>query len=182
VTRRPGRVPRPFRGRAYARPVGTANETTSAELTTSRPSIDLDVGGNDFLLRGKFADWESSLAYGPDLDRVNVRLAIDATSGVTSGRDLFSFYSRDVQPMGNGSYRATGEFRGAHGPRTGELLIESPLGHTALIAVTFAATKQDFGDGWRDLIENARPAAEPDEDGPARMARGWLVAPQLAAA
>jgi hypothetical protein len=162
--------------------VGTANETTSAELTTSRPSIDLDVGGNDFLLRGKFADWESGLAYGPDLDRVNVRLAIDATSGVTSGRDLFAFYSRDVQPMGNGSYRAVGVFRGARGPRTGEILIESPLGHTALIAVTFTATKQDFGDGWHDLIENAVPMGDRDEDGPVRLARAWLVTPPVAAA
>jgi hypothetical protein len=162
--------------------VGTVTETTAAELTTSRPSIDLDVGGNDFMLRGKFADWESGLAYGPDLDRVNVRLAIDATSGVTSGRDLFAFYSRDVQPMGNGSYRAIGVFRGARGPRTGELLIESPMGHTALIAVTFSATKQDFGDGWRDLIENAVPMGERDEEGPVRMSRAWLVAPPLAAA
>ncbi|MES1207555.1 MAG: hypothetical protein ABUS79_16590, partial [Pseudomonadota bacterium] len=93
--------------------MGTITEKTSAELTTSRPSIDLDVGGNDFMLRGKFAAWESGLAYGPDLDRVNVRLAIDATSGVTSGTDLFAFYSRDVQPMGNGAYRAVGVFRGA---------------------------------------------------------------------
>lgn len=162
--------------------MATVNETTSVELTTSRPSIDLDVGGNDFLLRGKFADWESGLAYGPDLDRVNVRLAIDATSGVTSGRDLFAFYSREVQPIGNGSYRAVGVFRGAGGPRTGELIIESPPGHTALIAVNFSAKKQDFGDGWRDLIENAVPMAVRDEDGPVRMARAWLVAPQLAAA
>jgi hypothetical protein len=164
-------------------PVTNINEAVSAELPTSRPSIDLDIGGNEFLLRGKFADWESGLAYGPDLDRVNVRLAIDATSGVTSGRDLFAFYSRDVQPAGNGTYRAVGTFHGARGARPGELTIESPLGHTALIAVNFSATKQDFGEGWRDLIENAGPAAErsPDE-GPTRMAHAWLVAPPLAAA
>ncbi len=164
------------------RHVSSITETTSAELTTTRPSIDLDVGGNDFMLRGKFADWESGLAYGPDLDRVNVRLAIDATSGVTSGGTLFGFYSRDVHPMGNGSYRAVGIFTGARGPRSGELFIESPPGHTALIAVNFTATKQDFGDGWRDLIENAVPMGDRSEDGPARMAHAWLVAPQLAAA
>jgi hypothetical protein len=157
-------------------------ETTTAELTTSRPSIDLDVGGPDFMLRGKFADWESGLAFGPDLDRVNVRLAIDATSGVTSGHNLFSFYSREVQPTGNGSYRAVGIFTGARGPRSGEIFIESPPGHTALIAVNFTATKQDFGDGWRDLIENAVPMGDPSEEGPVRMAHAWLVAPRLAAA
>ncbi len=162
--------------------VSSVTETTSAELTTTRPSIDLDVGGNDFMLRGKFADWESGLAYGPDLDRVNVRLAIDATSGVTSGRTLFGFYSRDVQATGNGSYRAVGLFTGARGPRSGELFIESPPGHTALIAVNFTATKQDFGDGWRDLIENAVPMADRSDEGPVRMAHAWLLAPHLAAA
>lgn len=162
--------------------MSTIIETTTAELPTSRPSIDLDVGGNDFLLRGKFADWESGLAFGPDLDRVSVRLAIDATSGVTSGRTLFGFYSREVQPLGNGSYRAVGTFTGARGSRSGELFIESPPGHTALIAVNFTATKHDFGDGWRDLIENSVPMGDRSEDGPVRMAHAWLLAPHLAAA
>ncbi len=80
---RPRRGLDPARGVHRVGIVATITETTTAELNTSRPSIDLDVGGNDFLLRGKFADWESGLAFGPDLDRVSVRLAIDATSGVT---------------------------------------------------------------------------------------------------
>jgi hypothetical protein len=111
-----------------------------------------------------------------------VRLAIDATSGVTSGTDLFAFYSRDVQPMGNSAYRAVGVFRGARGPRQAELFIESPPGHTALIAVNFTATKQDFGEGWRDLIENAVPMGDRSDEGPVRMAHAWLLAPHLAAA
>ena len=64
----------------------------------------------------------------------------------------------------------------------GPLAIESPPGHTALIAVNFTATKQDFGDGWRALIENAVPMGERPEDGPVRMVHAWLVAPHLAAA
>ena len=149
---------------------------------TPRPNLDLDVGGGDFLLRGRFADWESGLAFGPDLDRVSVRLAIDATSGVASGRDLFHFYSREVEPFGHGAYRAVGTFTGAEGARPGEMLIESPLGHTALIAVTFDARKEEFGEGWHDLIQNAVPFGEQPDQGPVRSARGWLVAPQLAAA
>ena len=94
------------------------------------------MGGGDFLLRGKFADWESGLAFGPDLDRVGVRLAINATSGVNRGSDLFSISCREVEPFGHGAYRAVGTFTGAEGARPGELLIESPLGHTALVAVT----------------------------------------------
>lgn len=149
---------------------------------SARPSIDLDVGGGDFLLRGRFADWESGLAFGPDLERVSVRLAIDATSGTTDGRDLFAFHSRHVEPFGRGAYRAVGTFTGAAGARPAEMLIESPMGHTALIAVTFDARKADFGEGWHELIQNAVPFGERPDEGPVRSARGWLVAPQLAAA
>jgi hypothetical protein len=153
-----------------------------AEASAPRPNLDLDVGGGDFLLRGRFADWESGLAFGPDLDRVSVRLAIDATSGVASGRDLFHFYSREVEPFGHGAYRAVGTFTGAEGARPGEMLIESPLGHTALIAVTFDARKGEFGKGWHDLIQNSVPFSERPDQGPVRSARAWLVTPQLAAA
>jgi hypothetical protein len=153
-----------------------------AEPLAARPNLDLDVGGGDFLLRGRFADWESGLAFGPDLDRVSIRLAIDATSGVTSGRDLFHFYSREVEPFGQGAYRAVGTFTGAEGARPGEMLIESPLGHTALIAVTFDARKGEFGEGWHDLIQNSVPFGERPDEGPVRSARAWLVTPQLAAA
>jgi hypothetical protein len=163
--------------------VGTIiQQQRSAALPAARPSLDFDVGGGDFLLRGRFADWESGLAFGPDLDRVTVRLAIDATSGVTSGRDLFHFRSREVEPFGHGAYRAVGTFTGAEGARPGEMLIESPLGHTALIAVTFDARKDEFGEGWHDLIQNAVPFGEPRDEGPTRSARAWLVAPPLAAA
>ena len=162
--------------------MATIIEKKSSSGSAARPSVGLDVGGGEFLLRGRFADWESGLAFGPDLDRVSVRLAIDATSGVGSGRDLFSFYSREVEPFGRGAYRAVGTFTGATGARPGEMLIESPPGHTALIAVTFDARKAEFGDGWHDLIQNAVPFSEQPGEGPARSARAWLVTPQLAAA
>jgi hypothetical protein len=152
------------------------------EPIPSRPSVELDVGGSDFLLRGKFEDWESGLAFGPDLDRVSVRLAIDATSGVRNGPTLFAFHSRDVQAEGNGSYRAVGTFTGPEGARATEMLIENPPGHTALVALTFTAKKQDFGDGWHDLIQNAVPFVPKSADGPVRSAHAWLLAPDLAAA
>jgi hypothetical protein len=157
-------------------------EEHRAELGRGRPSVDLDVAGSDFLLRGRFEDWESGLAFGPDLDRVNVRLAVDATSGVKSGPSLFAFHSRNVRAEGNGSYRAIGTFSGALGARPTELLIENPPGHTALVALTFTAKKQDFGDGWHDLIQNAVPFVPRGDDGPVRSAHAWLLAPDLAAA
>ncbi len=152
------------------------------ERSLTRPSIELDVGGSDFLLRGKFEDWESGLAFGPDLDRVSVRLAIDATSGVRSGPTLFTFRSRNVQAEGNGSYRAVGTFVGPQGETSTEMFIESPPGHTALVALTFTAKKQDFGEGWHDLIQNAVPFVPKGDDGPVRSAHAWLLAPELAAA
>ena len=174
---------RPSPSGAYGKRVETiVEQETGPELSLSRPSIELDVGGSDFLLRGKFEDWESGLAFGPDLDRVNVRLAIDATSGVRTGPSLFAFHSRNVQPEGNGSYRALGTFTGPQGARSTEMFIENPPGHTALVALTFTARKQDFGDGWHDLIQNAVPFVGRGEEGPVRSAHAWLIAPDLAAA
>lgn len=148
-----------------------------------RPSIDLDIVGDDFMLQGNFSDWESGLAVGPDLDRVRVRLAIDATSDApATGPSLFAFHGRKVESKGGGRYRAVGTFSGPRGAKAMELTLESPLGHTALIVVTFAAKKQDFGDGWHDLIANEVPFVERGDEGPVRMAHAWLVTPQLAAA
>jgi hypothetical protein len=63
-----------------------------------------------------------------------------------------------------------------------ELTLESPLGHTALIVMNFAAKKNDFGDGWHDLIANVVPIVEREEAGPVRMAHAWLLTPPLGAA
>ena len=174
---------RPGPRRAYARGVGTIiQQQRSAEPLAARPNLDLDVGGGDFLLRGRSPTGSRASRSDRISDRVSVRLAIDATSGVASGRDLFHFYSREVEPFGHGAYRAVGTFTGAEGARPGEMLIESPLGHTALIAVTFDARKGDFGEGWHDLIQNSVPFGEQSDAGPVRSARAWLLTPQLAAA
>jgi hypothetical protein len=150
---------------------------------TARPSVDLDIVGEDFMLQGNFSDWESGLAFGPDLDRVNLRLAIDATSGAPAGgSSLFAFHARKVESLGEGRYRAVGTFSGSRGAKAMELTVESPLGHTALIVVTFAAKKNDFGEGWHDLIANVVPIVERADAGPVRMAHAWLLAPPLAAA
>jgi hypothetical protein len=152
---------------------------------TPRRSINLDIAGEDFMLQGLFSDWESGLAYGPDLDRVRVRLAIDATSTPADGAvgpNLFAFHGRKVESLGAGRYRVVGTFSGPRGAKAMEMTLDSPLGHTALIVVTFSAKKQDFGDGWHDLIENVVPFVEQGDDGPVRSAHAWLVAPPLAAA
>ena len=140
------------------------------------------------MLQGHFSDWESGLAFGPDLDRVRVRLAIDATSTPPSGADrpsLFAFHGRKVESLGDGRYRVVGTFSGPRGAKAMEMTLESPLGHTALIVVTFAAKKQDFGEGWHDLIANVVPFSEAgtaDDEGPVRSAHAWLVTPPIAAA
>jgi hypothetical protein len=159
--------------------------TSSAHVTAAgaRPSIDLDIVGDDFMLQGHFSDWESGLAFGPDLDRVRVRLAIDATSAAPAdGPGLFAFHGRKVESLDAGRYRVVGTFSGPRGAKAMEMTVESPVGHTALIVVTFAAKKQDFGDGWHDLIANVVPDVERGDDGPVRMAHAWLRTPSLAAA
>jgi hypothetical protein len=172
--------------------VGTSARAQSVErgATTARTrrSVNLDIAGDDFMLLGNFSDWESALAFGPDLDRVRVRLAIDATSAPADaggGPSLFAFHGRKVESLGAGRYRVVGTFSGPRGAKAMEMTLDSPLGHTALIVVTFAAKKQDFGDGWHDLIANVVPFREQgqgDDDGPVRSAHAWLVPPPLAAA
>jgi hypothetical protein len=169
--------------------VDTLAEIESAEFTpNARRSVDLDIAGDDFMLQGHFSDWESGLAFGPDLDRVRVRLAIDATSTPTGGglgRSLFAFHGRKTESLGGGRYRVVGTFSGPRGAKAMEMTVESPLGHTALIVVTFAAKKQDFGEGWHDLIANVVPFRDPgqgEDEGPVRAAHAWLVTPPLGAA
>jgi hypothetical protein len=164
----------------------TADVLTPPEVPRRR--VALDVAGSDLMLRGHFSDWESGLSIGPDLDRVGLRLAIDATSaeaalpGGEQAPDLFSFTSRQVERMGVGAFRADGVLTGALGPRPVEMLIETPPGHTALFVLSFAANRSDFGDGWGDLIQNVVPFGERDGGGPVRLAHAWLTPPVLAAA
>jgi hypothetical protein len=163
----------------------SAHLPSATASATPRRSIDLDIAGEDFMLQGHFSDWESGLAYGPDLDRVRLRLAIDATSTAADGAvgpNLFAFHGRKVESLGAGRYRVVGTFSGPRGAKAMEMTLDSPLGHTALIVVTFSAKKQDFGDGWHDLIENVVPFVEQSDDGPVRSAHAWLVTPPLAAA
>jgi hypothetical protein len=152
--------------------------------TPLRRSIDLDVAGEDLMLKGRFSDWESGLALGPDLDQAGVRLAIDATSASSSAEapPLLAFSSRDVQPAGTGAYRAVGTLTGARGERPLEVMIETPIGHTAMFVLSFVAEKQDLGDGWHDLMQNVIPFPANGEGDAQRTARAWLVPPVLAAA
>src|SRR3954464_16056262 len=95
-----------------------------------RPSIDLDIAGEDFMLQGNFSDWESGLAFGPDLDRVRLKLAIDTTSTLAEHSDresLFAFHGREVKSLGDGQYRVIGTFTGPRGAKAMEMTIGSPL-------------------------------------------------------
>jgi polyisoprenoid-binding protein YceI len=161
------------------------NDQRRPESVYPRRGVELDISGDNFLLRGHFTDWESGLAFGPDLDRVNIRLAIDATSASARGTDkrtLFAFSSREVESEGRGTYRARGTFTGPLGEQPAEMVVETPGGHTALIVVTFAGKKEDFGEGWHDLIANFVPFVRSDDGAPVRTAHAWLTAPVLGAA
>jgi hypothetical protein len=163
-------------------------KATVPEQVVGRRSVDLDIAGGDLMLQGHFSDWESGLAVGPDLDRVGVKLAIDSTSvesdarAVGGGSSLFAFHSRDVKTTGPACYRAVGTFTGPRGARAMEMEVSSPMGHTALVVVSFSAKRQDFGPGWHDLIANVVPFVDETDGTPTRPAHAWLVPPALASA
>jgi polyisoprenoid-binding protein YceI len=153
----------------------------------ARPDIDLEIHGKGLLLSGVFGAWQSRLVLGPDLDDVGVNLFIDSTS-VRGAREiaphekLFSFRSREVVPLGKGQYRVIGDFTGADETRPLEVDVETPLGHTPHIVVSFTAEKKDFGARWSSLVENATlfGKGDDDESGPHREAAGWLTVPTVA--
>ena len=154
----------------------------------ARPDIDLEIHGKGLLLSGVFGAWQSRLVLGPDLDDVGINLFIDSTSArgadkVDTSEKLFSFRSREVVPLGKGQYRVRGDFTGADATRPIEVDVETPLGHTPHIVVSFTAEKKDFGDRWSSLVESATLFGKnEDESGPRREAAAWLTVPTVGAA
>ena len=150
------------------------------------PGIDLDIAGQDLLLSGRFVDWESGVSMGPDLDQLQIRLAIDATSA-TAGSErpsdpaLFSFRGRHAALVGAGVYQVDGELTGAGGARPLQALVETPIEHSAVFLLSFQANKKDFGPRWTELLSNVI-SFRPRDDGPSMPAHAWLTAPGLAAA
>jgi hypothetical protein len=160
---------------------------------TERPAVDLQINGKGLLLSGTFGSWQSRLVLGPDLDDVGISLFVDSTSvrptDVAPEDKLFTFRSRSVDNLGRGRFRVIGDFSpggggGAELPRELSVDVETPLGHTAIIALSFSAQKQDFGAHWQSLVENTTlfGAERPTNDGPQREAAGWLTIPNVAAA
>jgi polyisoprenoid-binding protein YceI len=153
-----------------------------------RPAIDLHIHGKGLMLSGTFAGWQSRLILGPDLDDVGVSLFVDSTSvgvgkDVDTSEKLFSFRSKSVESLGRGRYRVIGDFTGAEPTRELALDVETPLGHTPLIAVSFAAERKDFGEGYQALVESASLFdAEKEGEGPRPEAAGWLVVPEVGSA
>jgi len=156
---------------------------------SERPDIDLEIHGKGLFLSGTFGAWQSRLVLGPDLDDVGINLFVDTTSARAArdvaGHDrLFSFRSHDVVSLGKGKYRVLGDFTSAVKTRALELDVETPLGHTPHIVLSFAAEKNDFGPNWTSLVDNATLFGKADDAdaGPRREAAGWLTVPAVAAA
>jgi hypothetical protein len=149
-------------------------------------AIELDITGKGLMLSGRFEDWESGVMMGPDLDQLQVRLAIDATSvNVGTGRSaelpLFSFRGRNASPVGKGVYQVDGAFTGAAGEHPLQVQLETLAEHSALFLMSFEAKKSDFGPFWTQLLSNVVPfAARAGE--PTKPAHAWLKVPELAAA
>ncbi|HEV3030403.1 MAG TPA: YceI family protein [Polyangia bacterium] len=165
------------------------DQQSNREHAGERANVDLEIRGKGLLLSGVFGAWQSRLVLGPDLDDVGVNLFVDSTSVRNAGdvdvsEKLFSFRSRDVVSLGKGKYRVTGDFTGAEATRPLEVSVETPLGHTPHIVVSFNAEKKDFGSHWTSLVENATlfGSAAEEEEGPRREAAGWLTVPTVAAA
>ena len=145
------------------------------------------------MLKGRFVDWESGVMMGPDLDQLQVRLAIDATSaridsGEPSQASLFSFRGRDATALAAGFYQVDGELDGALGTRAMQAQVETPIEHSPVFVLSFQANKSDFGANWTRLLSNVVPlgarlgTSGRGAERSSMPAYGWLTVPHLAAA
>jgi hypothetical protein len=162
------------------------NQTLEGGAQRLGSGIDLDITGNGLMLSGRFVDWESGVLMGPDLDQLQVRLAIDATSVAGAADEatntpLFSFRGRNASPVGKGIYQVQGDFTGAAGEHPLQVQLETLNEHSALFLLSFQAEKADFGANWTQLLSNVVPFA-PREGQPNKPAHAWLTVPSLAAA
>lgn len=162
------------------------NQTHEEGAQRLGSGIDLDITGKGLMLSGRFVDWESGVLMGPDLDQLQVRLAIDATSVAgtsdqATDAPLFSFRGRNASPVGKGVYQVQGEFSGAAGEHPLQVQLETLNEHSALFLLSFQADRADFGANWTQLLSNVVPFA-PREGQPSKPAHAWLTVPSLAAA
>jgi len=143
------------------------------------------------MLNGRFQDWDSGVSMGPDLDQLQVRLAIDATSasigdGLTDTAThlpLFTFRGRQAAPLSAGVYQVDGELTSATGAHPMQVTVETPIEHSAVFLLSFQARKSDLGPGWTHLLSNVVPFPHrSDDDSPSMPAHAWLTLPTLAAA
>lgn len=171
-------------------------ETTTRdaeELQAQTTAIDLDITGPDLMLTGRFHDWDSAVSMGPDLDQLQVRLAIDATSSASADAlhvlntstapPLFTFRGRHAAPLSAGVYQVDGELTSVTGPHPLQVTVETPIQHSAVFLMSFQARKSDLGPGWTQLLSNLVPfVRRSKDDSPQMPASAWLTLPTLAAA
>jgi len=175
-------------------------EETGVDTTVETTAIDLDITGPDLMLTGRFQDWDSGVSMGPDLDQLQVRLAIDATSAkadllhdlhhdafqladTVKTPPLFAFRGRHAVPVAAGVYQVEGELTSATGAHALQVIVETPIEHSAVFLLSFQARKSDLGAGWTHLLSNVVPfTRRSNDDSPTMPAHAWLTLPTLAAA
>jgi hypothetical protein len=162
--------------------------------STGNTGIDLDITGADLMLSGRFQDWDSGVTMGPDLDQLQVRLAVDATSAaqrliaapsqkLSEPPPLFAYRGRDVTSVSAGVFQVDGELTSVTGVRPMQMLVETPIQHSPVFLLSFQAKKSDLGPGWTHLLSNVVPfTRRSDDESPAMPAHAWLTMPTLAAA
>lgn len=139
----------------------------------ARSPIDLSIAGSDILLSGRFHRWQAAAFTDSDLDQLSVRMAVDVTSpdqlaqiygAERAASSLLTFRSKHVERVQPLVYRASGELTTSAGKHPLEMVIEMPDGHTAFLALSFAARKDDLGDAWSELVTGGSGAGGIDAE------------------
>ena len=137
--------------------------------------------------RGNFSDWESGLAFGPDLDRVRREAGDRRDQHPGRGRRPRQACSRFTaarsKSLGDGRYRVVGTFTGPRGAKALEMNDREPTrSHGAdrrHLRGEEAGLRRRLARPDRQR-RSVREAGTGDAEGPVRSAHAWLLPPPLA--
>jgi hypothetical protein len=144
----------------------------------ARPALRLSISADDLVLEGRFDSWSPVALDGSTADAAAAQLFLDVTGTAPADADeLFSFRSRSVERLSETAYLARGSMKRGEVEHSTHAVIQTPVGHTPFLMITFNMDRTQQADIWDALSSEVKGASDP----PA-TARAWLRPPVLAAA
>ena len=133
------------------------------------------------LLAGRFEHWVPlALETGGKRNQAQVVFDVTSTGPANDrGDEAFSFVSKKVRRVADGTYLAQGTMRRGEVQRASKAVVQAPAAHSPFAVVTFEIAEAVFPELWEEL--SARVANQEGSKAEVRP-RAWLLTPLIAAA